>query len=290
MDRRTFLTRAAVVPLAGGLAACSGSGSPASSTTSGTAATTTGSTGPGDLRADDAQWPCGEPARAAADPWGGRLHRRVHDRELGLLAGIHPQAVAMVRGERDVAACVQYAARTRIPFTARAGGHSYAGYSTNRGLVCNVDRLDGIAIAAGRPLGHDRRGREGDRPDHCPRCPWPGGADRLVSHRRHRGAFPGRRAGLRGAGVRPDLRQHPAVRIATADGRVVTADAHTNPDLYWACRGGGGGNFGVVTALTLATHPVSDSAYGFIDLPWSQASTACARGSRWRRTPPRTCI
>jgi FAD/FMN-containing dehydrogenase len=73
------------------------------------------------------------------------------------------------------------------------------------------------------------------------------------------------------------------VRIVTADGRVVAADAATNPDLYWACRGGGGGNFGVVTALTLATHPVSTAAYGFCDFPWSQAGAALAA---WQSVAP----
>src|SRR5918994_620519 len=34
-----------------------------------------------------------------------------------------------------------------------------------------------------------------------------------------------------------------SLRIVTADGRLVTCDADTNPDLYWACRGGGGGKF-----------------------------------------------
>jgi FAD/FMN-containing dehydrogenase len=56
----------------------------------------------------------------------------------------------------------------------------------------------------------------------------------------------------------------------------VPADAATNPDLYWACRGGGGGNFGVVTAFTFATHPVGAAAYGFCDFPWSQATEAVA--------------
>jgi FAD/FMN-containing dehydrogenase len=74
-----------------------------------------------------------------------------------------------------------------------------------------------------------------------------------------------------------------AVRIVTADGRLVTADASTNPDLLWACRGGGGGNFGVVTALTLATHPVTGAAYGFCDFPWSQAPEALAA---WQRLAP----
>src|SRR5215470_4494580 len=42
--------------------------------------------------------------------------------------------------------------------------------------------------------------------------------------------------------------------IVTADGAVRIANACTNPDLFWALKGGGGGSFGVVTRLTLKTH------------------------------------
>jgi len=42
--------------------------------------------------------------------------------------------------------------------------------------------------------------------------------------------------------------------IVTADGKVLIANACTNPDLFWALKGGGGGSFGVVTKLTLATY------------------------------------
>src|SRR5262250_455634 len=42
--------------------------------------------------------------------------------------------------------------------------------------------------------------------------------------------------------------------VVTADGAVRTANAATNPDLFWALKGGGGGTFGVVTRLTLRTH------------------------------------
>jgi hypothetical protein len=42
--------------------------------------------------------------------------------------------------------------------------------------------------------------------------------------------------------------------VVTADGQVRTANACNNPDLFWALKGGGGGNFGVVTRLTLKTH------------------------------------
>jgi FAD/FMN-containing dehydrogenase len=59
--------------------------------------------------------------------------------------------------------------------------------------------------------------------------------------------------------------------------------ADTNEDLYWACRGGGGGNFGVVTSLTLKTHRASRAAFFFLSWPWSQASEAIAA---WQRFAP----
>ncbi|MBV8230935.1 MAG: FAD-binding oxidoreductase [Planctomycetaceae bacterium] len=46
--------------------------------------------------------------------------------------------------------------------------------------------------------------------------------------------------------------------IVTADGTVRIANACTNPDLFWAIKGGGGGSFGVVTRLTLRTHPLPE--------------------------------
>src|SRR5262249_34700918 len=44
--------------------------------------------------------------------------------------------------------------------------------------------------------------------------------------------------------------------IVTADGRTLVANACQNTDLFWALRGGGGGTFGVVTRMTLMTHPL----------------------------------
>ena len=50
--------------------------------------------------------------------------------------------------------------------------------------------------------------------------------------------------------------------VVTADGRTVLANACTNPDLFWALKGGGGGTFGVVTRMTLATHELPEFAGG----------------------------
>src|SRR6185437_8198360 len=48
-----------------------------------------------------------------------------------------------------------------------------------------------------------------------------------------------------------------AVQIVTADGKVIVADPTHHADLYWACRGGGGGNFGIATRFTFRTHAVA---------------------------------
>lgn len=52
--------------------------------------------------------------------------------------------------------------------------------------------------------------------------------------------------------------------VVTADGRVAIANASTNPDLFWALKGGGGGSFGIVTRLTLRTHELPAHAGGVV--------------------------
>jgi hypothetical protein len=59
--------------------------------------------------------------------------------------------------------------------------------------------------------------------------------------------------------------------VVLADGRLVTADAAHEPELFWAVRGGGG-NFGVVTTIRIRLHPVRRLLAGFIMFPWAQAA------------------
>ena len=62
-----------------------------------------------------------------------------------------------------------------------------------------------------------------------------------------------------------------ALELVTADGELVRADADHHPDLFWALRGGGG-NFGVVTAIEFAVHPVDDLYAGAMFFPFERAS------------------
>ena len=76
-----------------------------------------------------------------------------------------------------------------------------------------------------------------------------------------------------------------AVQIVTADGRVVVADAHHEPDLFWAVRGGGG-NFGIVTAIELELYPVDELYAGMLAFPVERAAEILRAWREWVRTVP----
>src|SRR3954468_2826594 len=74
-----------------------------------------------------------------------------------------------------------------------------------------------------------------------------------------------------------------AIELVTADGEHVRVDATHDPDLFWALRGGGG-NFGVVTALEFTLYPVSALYGGWLVWPWEQSHEVISRWAEWTRT------
>ncbi|MEA2364517.1 MAG: hypothetical protein QOI32_29 [Thermoleophilaceae bacterium] len=196
--------------------------------------------------------------------------------------GRRPDAVVQVRDTADVAAAVRWANRFDVRLVARSGGHSYAGYcTTGDGVVLDLSRLRGIRVNHGHAtvgpaaILIDVQRKLTSRGVTVPSgsCPTVG-IGGLTLGGGH--GLAGRRFGLTSDNLL-------AARVVTADGRVRHVDAHDHEDLYWACRGGGGGNFGVVTALTLRTHRVSGAAHFFVSWPWSQADEAIAA---WQRFGP----
>jgi FAD/FMN-containing dehydrogenase len=189
--------------------------------------------------------------------------------------GARPDAVVQAASAQDVAAVVRWANRFDVNVVARSGGHSYAGYSTTgNGVVVDLSTMNGVRVAGGRATvgagtqlidmysALARRGLTVPGGS-CPSV----GIGGLALGGGH--GLAGRRWGLTADNIR-------ALTIVTADGRVRQVTADSNEDLYWACRGGGGGNFGIVTSLGLQTHRTRGAAWFFASFPWSQASEALA--------------
>jgi FAD/FMN-containing dehydrogenase len=188
---------------------------------------------------------------------------------------LRPRAIAYCANAADVQRTVRWGRKNRIRVVPRSGGHTYAGYSSGNGVVvADVTPLHRISTAAGTAtIG------AGSRLIDVYSALWqsgvtiPGGSCAGVGIA---GLALGGGVGYssRLLGTTADALRR--VKIVTADGRLLTCDASHNADLFWACRGGGGGNFGIVTELTFATHPVSNVSRYEIEWPWAQAEQALA--------------
>ena len=75
--------------------------------------------------------------------------------------------------------------------------------------------------------------------------------------------------------------------VVLPGGQAVTASGAENPDLFWALRGGGGGNFGVTTSLTFSTFPVSDVDVVNLHYPPESFAQVLVGWQNWLRTADR---
>ncbi|MFD8479889.1 FAD-binding oxidoreductase [Kitasatospora sp. NPDC059673] len=161
-----------------------------------------------------------------------------------------PAAVLRAADRADVLRAIDWARDHGVPIVPRGGGHSYAGHSVNSGLVVDLRALDVITVDPGSGQvtvgGGVLTGAlyAALRP-HGLALPLGNGAGVGIAGLALGGgsAATSRRLGLTADTLR-------ATTLATAAGTVLTCDDQQNEDLYWACRGGGGGNFGINLDLT----------------------------------------
>jgi FAD/FMN-containing dehydrogenase len=199
---------------------------------------------------------------------------------------ILPLAIAYCESSRDVARAIRWARANEIPFAARSGGHSYGGYSTSPGLVIDLSRLATVSVnKAGTEAGVgagarliDVYARLWERGVTIPAgtCPTVGIAGLALGGGI---GFMSRALGLTCDNVL-------GLRLVAADSTVLNVDATHHPDLFWACRGGGGGNFGVVTSFRFRVHPVSTVTTFLVEWPWSQATQALTAWQSWAPLAP----
>jgi hypothetical protein len=168
-----------------------------------------------------------------------------------------PGMIARCADLNDVQSAVRTASEAGILTAVRCGGHSLAGFSTcDGGMVIDLSRMRQVSLDA-----EARRARfEGgcllgsiDEATQKAGLVFPSG---VVSHTGAAGLVLGGGTGwlTRRFGLSCD--NVTGFTLVAADGCVMRADSHNNPDLYWALRGGGG-NFGVVTEFEVRLHPLT---------------------------------
>jgi FAD/FMN-containing dehydrogenase len=199
---------------------------------------------------------------------GGAEYETARKPQIERFAHLRPAAIARCAGADDVVEALALAEREGQPLAVRSGGHCFAGRSSTTGVLIDTSALDTISldaevvtVGAGAKLGAIY--------------------DALAPHDRAIAAGCGATVGIAGLALGGGLgilgRRHGltsdqlvAAEIVLADGTVMTVDG--DHELLWALRGSGGGQFGVVTSLTLKTvaaprmkcfrimHPLAEAA------------------------------
>jgi FAD/FMN-containing dehydrogenase len=206
------------------------------------------------------------PVLAPGEP-GYDEARRVHN---GLIDK-HPALIARCLHTADVADAVNFGRSEGVEISVRGGGHNVAGKAvTEGGLMIDLSQMKGIHVDPVRSAVRAQPGvtvGELDRATAAFGLATPSGVVSSTGI-----------AGLTlGGGIAWLMGKHGmavdnllSAEVVLASGEVVTASEETNPDLFWALRGGGG-NFGVVTSFEYRAHPLPSVLGGPVLHPLSAA-------------------
>lgn len=290
MKRRTLLQvgtglAATSVALATGCDAKTGKAGAASAATVNAANAGAAQSGPPAARATQANWTAlgksldGQLIQAsdAAYATARRLYNTRYDT-------LKPSAIAYVKHPSDIAECLAFARRYDAPVAIRSGGHSYAGWSSGNGkLIIDVSALAKVGAPSG---GVTRIGAGAKLIDvyqglGAHGVTIPGGSCPTVGIS---GLTLGGGHGVvsRAYGLTCDSLV--GATLVTADGKTVDCDSKQHSDLFWALRGAGNGNFGVVTELRFRTHPAPRAVMGYMTWPWAKAAKVVGSWQQWGPT------
>jgi FAD/FMN-containing dehydrogenase len=186
--------------------------------------------------------------------------------------GIRPPAVVRVRDAADVRAVARWADRFDVPVTVRSGGHAYNGASTSRhAVVVDLRSLDGVQLKDGiATVGPGARNIDVYAKLARHHVTIPSGSCPTVGFG---GLATGGGMGLAARELGLTIDRVRGYAVVTADGRL--RHVSHGDDLYWALRGGGG-SFGIVTAVHLKAHHVKRAAFFRVTFPAGSREEALA--------------
>jgi FAD/FMN-containing dehydrogenase len=197
---------------------------------------------------------------------------------------VRPQAVTYCADPHDVRTALHFAQDRGLRIAVRSGGHSTAGYSTTTGMVLDVSRLNSVTYDGGlvtigpgaqavdvanalAPL--DIAAPNGLCPTVCSGGFLAGGGWGFLT---------------RSAGVGSDRMR--SAEVVLASGQIVSCSPEAEDDLFWALRGGGGGNFGIVTAYRIDPIHISRAVNFSLAWDWDSAAQVIQAWQRWGPAAP----
>ncbi|MFD3842786.1 FAD-binding oxidoreductase [Streptomyces sp. NPDC058642] len=288
MERRTFIGGGVAALAAATATACNGDNKAdaAQTATSGKSARTstrTGTTAPATAPAD---W------TALARDLDGTLVRpgdtnwpTAHQLYNTRFDNLKPAAVAYIAHAEDIRTTLAYARAHHLHIAIRNGGHSYAGWSSgNNRLIVDVSKLNKVRSSGGTAVvGAGSKLIDVYRALAAKGVTIPAGSCPTVGVS---GLTLGGGHGVvsRAYGLTCDSLTQ--ATLITADGKQLTANATENKDLFWALRGAGNGNFGVVTELRFKTHPAPQAVRAYLSWPWAKAAAVIRAWQEWGPAQP----
>jgi FAD/FMN-containing dehydrogenase len=280
MERRTFLAvgtagiATAATPLT---AACTTSDTRSRTTATARTATTKTTAADWSALARDLDGPL---IRPGDTDW--KTARQLYNTRFDTLK---PAAVAYVSHQDDIRTALAYARAHALRVAIRNGGHSYAGWSSGDGrLIIDVSKLnrvrasgDTAVIGAGAKLIDVYRALTAKGMTiPAGSCPTVGVSGLTLGG--------GHGVVSRAYGLTCDSLTQ--ATLITADGKQLTAGAREHEDLFWALRGAGNGNFGVVTELHFKTHPAPQGVSAYLSWPASKAAAVVKAWQEWGPSQP----
>jgi FAD/FMN-containing dehydrogenase len=197
-----------------------------------------------------------------------------------------PGAIVFCQNETDIVNALKWVRENNVPFRVRSGRHSYENFSLlNRGLVIDTSDMDQISVNV-----NDRTAsiQAGSNLGHVYTTLWdysmaiPGGTEFSVGLS---GLTLGGGFGMLSRIFGLTCDNLISLRIAIPKGekgaQIVEASKEKNSDLYWACCGGGGGNFGIVTQFKFRVHPISTVSIFTVEWDWEQLEEAFQAWQDW---------
>ncbi|WP_030191659.1 FAD-binding oxidoreductase [Streptomyces violaceorubidus] len=289
MRRRTFLSISGAAALTATTAACTVEDRASGTDPKRPTPTTTARTSPHPGRSTT---PAPATWTALAGSLDGRLIRpgdpaweTAHQLYNTRFDTLRPTAVAYVAHPDDIRTALSYARAHHIPVAIRNGGHSYAGWSSGDGrLIIDVSKLNRVRASSGEAVvGAGAKLIDVYRALAAKGVTVPAGSCPTVGIS---GLTLGGGHGVvsRAYGLTCDSLTQ--ATLITADGRELTANATDNSDLFWALRGAGNGNFGIVTEFRFRSHPAPRAVSAYLTWPWGRAAAVLRAWQEWGPDQP----